>query len=235
VPVDGNGLLSVYRVSSSKGSGLWAPSGPAADSAGNIYVTAGNGFSDTSFDFGNSVIRLSPNLALSDWFAPKNWQQLNTSDIDLGSMGPTLLPSGLIFQAGKEGKGYLLQMDNLGHIGNEVFSGSIGQSAFGGAAYAPPYIFVPTTNGLVALLIGSGPSFTVLWSSPNFFAGPPVVTGGTVFTVDTGNGTLYAFSEDKGKIISKISLGPVVHFTTPTLSGGRVFVAAARQIIGISP
>jgi outer membrane protein assembly factor BamB len=128
-PVDGNGQLVSYRVPSQRGAGLWAPSGPAVDATGNIYVTSGNGFSNSSFDFGNSVIRLSPDLAMVDWFAPNNWQELNRGDIDLGSMGPTLLQGGLVFQAGKEGKGYLLRADNIGHIGGEVLSGPDGQGA----------------------------------------------------------------------------------------------------------
>ncbi len=237
MPVDGNGQLISYRVSSHKGASLWAPSGPALDSTGNIFVTSGNGFSGSTFDFSDSVIRLSPELALLDWFAPNNWQELDNSDTDLGSMGPTLLQNGLIFQAGKEGKGYLLRTNNLGHIGGEVFSGTIGQRAYGGTAYTPPYTFIPCTNGLVALRIdtSNSPSFNVVWSSPNFYAGPPVVAGGTVCTVDVESGTLYGFTIDKGDVLFKISLGSVVHFTTPTLSGGKIFVAAGRQIISLSP
>ena len=113
------------------------------DNAGNIYVTSGNVFSGSTFDFGNAVIHLSSELALLDWFAPENWQALDAGDIDLGSMGPSLLREGLIFQAGKEGVGYLLRADNLGHIAGEIFSVSIGQGAYGGTAYAPPYIYVP--------------------------------------------------------------------------------------------
>ena len=198
-------------------------------------MTSGNGFSGSSFDFGNSVMRLSPDLTLMDWFSPANCKQLNAADIDLGSMGPTLIQGGLIFQAGKGGKGYLLNTDNLGHIGNELFSGPIGQGAYGGAAYSPPYIFVPTTNGLLALVVDSSPSFKVAWSSPSFSAGPPVVAGETVLTVDITSGTLYTLSIDKGSILSQISLGSVVHFTTPTLSNGHVFIAANRQIVSLSP
>jgi DNA-binding beta-propeller fold protein YncE len=38
VPLDGNNQLTTYRVSSHKGASLWAPSGPAIDAAGNLYV-----------------------------------------------------------------------------------------------------------------------------------------------------------------------------------------------------
>src|SRR5205807_294337 len=52
-----SGLLA-YRVPSARKGGVWAPSGPAVDAAGSIYVSTGNGVS-SSFDFGNAVIRLS--------------------------------------------------------------------------------------------------------------------------------------------------------------------------------
>jgi outer membrane protein assembly factor BamB len=229
--VDENGPLAVYRVSSHRGAGLWAPSGPAIDNNGNIYVTSGNAFSGSTFDYGNSVVRLTTDLTLADWFSPDNWQELDSADLDLGSMGPIPLNGSLIFQAGKDGKGYLLQSDNLGHIGGELFSGPIGDSAFGGAAYSSPYIFIPCTNGLLALRIDSRPSFSIAWSSADFFAGPPVVAGDTVLTVDINSGTLYAFGVNDGKLVFKIPLGHVVHFTTPSLSQGHIFVAADRQII----
>ena len=180
------------------------------------------------------MLRLSPALTLADWFALADWQALDEGDIDLGSMGPTLLQGGLVFQAGKSGEGYLLRVNKLGHIGGEVFSDSIGGAAFGGTAYAPPYVFVPRTNGLVALHIdGAGPSFKVAWSDPRFYAGPPVVAGGSVWTVDIGSGTLYGFSVDNGEVLARIPLGPVMHFTTPTLSQGKILVAANRQIISL--
>ena len=160
-------------------------------------------------------------------------QELDKGDTDLGSMGPTLLEGGLIFQAGKEGQGYLLQTNNLRHIGGEVFSGAVGQGAFGGTAYAPPYVFVPCTNGLAALQIDADPAFKEIWSSPNFFAGPPVVANGTVWTIDTGTGTLYGLTVDKGEMVTKVSLGSISHFTTTTLSQGTIVVATNRQVVSL--
>ncbi len=236
VPVAESGQIVTYQVSPSKGASLWAPSGAAIDSAGNLYVASGNGFSGSNFDYGNSVLRLSPDLSLTDWFAPENWQELDNSDGDLGSMGPILLQDGTIFQAGKEGIGYLLRSDNLGHIGGEIFSGAIGRGAYGGAAYAPPYVFVPCTDGLKGLNVDTAAhSFKVAWSSPGFFAGPPVVAGNTVWTVDTRGDSLYGFTVDHGDLVVKVPLGSPMHFTTPVLSRDSILVAANRQIIKLGP
>src|SRR6266545_4314784 len=107
VAADGTGELLDYRVPTANAGGIWAPSGPAVDDAGNLYVATGNSFSNGVFDFGDSVIKLSPELQRLDFFAPQNWE-LNAGDVDLGSVGPAVLAGDRIFQIGKEGVGYLL-------------------------------------------------------------------------------------------------------------------------------
>jgi len=103
--------------------GIWqAGQGPAADSVGNIYVISGNGdFDREKFDptktknYGNSFIKLSPNLSMLDRFTPYNVESLNGVDADLGSGGPLLLPdTNLLIGGGKEGKLYLLNREKLG-------------------------------------------------------------------------------------------------------------------------
>ena len=106
-------------------SAIWqSGGGPAADSLNNIYVATGNGTFDLDSggrDAGNSVLKLSPALALLDYFTPANQAQLNSSDSDLGSGGPMIAPtqSGataphLIVQGGKDGKVYLVNRDSMG-------------------------------------------------------------------------------------------------------------------------
>ncbi len=166
--------LMSFQVPTRREAGIWAPSGPAIDQNGSILVATGNGESRTNFDFGNSVIKLSPQLEkVIDWFAPGNWVQLSGSDTDLGSVGPSILGennisegdrnhnntytnTSTIFQIGKEGTGYLLRGNKLGGINGQIFSAHVcDKGAYGGTAYAAPYLYVPCREGLVALYLQS--------------------------------------------------------------------------------
>ncbi len=108
-------------------SGIWMAGGaPAFDSAGNLYVTTGNGTFDGNSgsapnnDFGDSALKLSSSLTLADWFTPFNQDSLNSSDLDLGSSGVVVLPdqtsspTHLLLVAGKQGHVYLLNRDAMG-------------------------------------------------------------------------------------------------------------------------
>ncbi len=216
-------VFYVDQTSGQNEAGFWAASGAAVDGSGNVYVASGNGASTTTFDHGNSVIRLTPSLVEADHWAPTDWAALNSSDTDIGSLGPALVGTGLVFQSGKDGNGYLLQASSLGGTGvAAAFSASVCNSAFGGTAYLDPYIYLPCSNGLYALQL-SGTSFSTAWSHP-MSAAPPIVAGGAVWTVDFGSGLLTALDATTGNVRFSASVGSVTHFTTPTAGGGRIFI-----------
>ena len=108
-----------------KGGGVWQSGRPpAVDSAGNVYLFTGNGwqsgYNGTSA-FSESVLRLDPanQLALVDWFTPSNWSSLDSTDKDLASSGPLVVPNTnptLLAGGGKAGTLYLLNTTNLGHF-----------------------------------------------------------------------------------------------------------------------
>lgn len=108
--------------------GIWqSGAGLSADASGNLYVSSGNGTFTANVggrDYGDTVTRLTPTLGVSDYFAPFNQAQLAANDQDLGSGGVVLLPDSagngthphLAVFAGKEGRLYLADRDNLGHF-----------------------------------------------------------------------------------------------------------------------
>ena len=106
---DGQGQLYSYQVPTAREGGIWDTPGPSIDANGQVYVSVVNGAATGgNWDNTDSVLRLSPTLQYQDGFAPSSWGQDNASDADLGSMGPVMLPNGLIFIAGKSSAGYVL-------------------------------------------------------------------------------------------------------------------------------
>ncbi len=111
----------------SEGSFWQGGSAPAADASGNIFLAAGNGTFDRNsggVDLGETFSKLSTagGLAVVDYFAPFNFNQLNQSDVDVGSSGLALAGDEagssahphLMIGIGKEGRIYVLDRDNLG-------------------------------------------------------------------------------------------------------------------------
>src|SRR3954470_19159289 len=153
--------------------GIWAPSGAAVDGTGSLFVVTGNGDETTGFDYGNSVIELSPKRAQTDFYRASNSPQLNQSDTDLGSVGPTLIGGNRMFVIGKEGLGLILSTTHLGGTGGELFSKSVcGGGAFGGLAYQAPFVYVPCSSGGIHALRVSGDSFSDAWQAGSS-VGPP--------------------------------------------------------------
>ena len=121
---------SVLNVApNNKGAGIWMSGGaPAADSTGSIYVSTGNDEAQTSgppTDYGDSVLRLSSGLTVSDWFMPTNATMLGATDQDLGAGGAAVVLSlaagpfpHLVLTGGKSGTLYVLNADHLGGSGD---------------------------------------------------------------------------------------------------------------------
>ena len=230
---DGRGALLSYRVPTQREGGIWAPPGPAVDAAGHIYVAVGNGAATGgTWDKTDSILRLSPTLQYEDGFAPQQWPQDNAGDADLGSMGPLLLPGGLIFADGKSGLGYLLHANGLGGVGGQAQVTSI-CSSYGGSAALGTHLFVPCTNGLLEVVVGPGARITRGWQAPGQVNGSPIVSGHTVYSLDR-NGTLYALDSDNGVVITSQPVGATSRFATPTLAGGYVYVGTMTGIVAVS-
>jgi len=230
---DGAGALLTYQVPTTREGGIWAPAGPVIDAQGNLYVTVGNGeATQGDWDHSDSVLRLSPMLRLEDGFAPQSWQSDNASDADLGSMGPVLLPNGLIYADGKSGKGYLLRADHLGGVGGQIQTISL-CSAYGGAAVSGLSLFIPCDDGLRQLQIEAGAHLVAGWHAPKQVTGSPVIGGQTIYSLDPGGGVLYALNAATGEVRATLSVDATSRFATPTLSQGSIFIGTLTGIVAV--
>jgi hypothetical protein len=154
--------------------------GPAADAGGNVYFVTGNsdsnlagGYYTTYTDEGatptfaniqNSVVRMPQDLSVvHDVFTPWAQQFLDEYDADYGSGGAMVLPdqSGpthhLVTAAGKDGKLYVLNADNLG-------------------GFNPPQGGAGATDNVVAEV-----NIGACWCGPSYFEGEDghyIVTSG---------------------------------------------------------
>src|SRR5438105_122680 len=63
VATDGSGDPDLYIVPTRREAGIWTPGGPVVDEHGDVWVTTGNSESESAFDYGNAVIRLTAALS----------------------------------------------------------------------------------------------------------------------------------------------------------------------------
>jgi polyvinyl alcohol dehydrogenase (cytochrome) len=248
VPEDGN-PPSFWRYQpaapSTSGGAVWGPSGPAIDGEGRIYATTGNpdppeGAKAETYDYSDSVVQLDSSLNLIGSFKPPSWLNDSNDDVDLGSAGAELLPGGLLFQAGKNGTGYLINEATMGSAAKAVYSAQVcaGHGSFGGDAYAGGVIYIPCTNGVQALTYNQAArTFTPLWQGPADAFGSPILSGGLVWAIATGGfsggGTkLYGIVPSTGVPRYTETLpSPVAdHFGSPSAAGGRLFVASGSSV-----
>lgn len=136
--------------------GIWQAGGaPAADSAGNLFFTTGNGtfnLDSGGQSFGDSFVRLAPGAQpqVTGFFTPFNQADLEAVDADLGSGGVVLLPDApgphphLLVAGGKEGKLYLVDRDTMGGY-TPGGPDHVLQTVLGSAAFSTPAFF----NGML--------------------------------------------------------------------------------------
>jgi len=143
-------------------------SGPAADSAGAIYLIAGNGTFDETLDasgfpssdnFGNAFLKLStsPRLTVGDYFTTFNTTSQSANDTDFGSGGALLLPDlvdstgltrHLAVGAGKDKNIYVVDRDSMGKFsasGNNMNAWQPVTTALTGGVFSKPAYF----NGML--------------------------------------------------------------------------------------
>ena len=217
---------------------IWGSgNGPVVDSSGNLWVATGNGNSGSTFGYQESVVKLGPSLNVLDYWAPANWQSLDSSDLDLGSSEPVLLPNNLVFEIGKAGVGYLLSASNLGHEGAKpLYQAQACSGSWGGGIYSGGIIYVTCADGLRALTLNaSASSFSPLagWHVTSSVDGPPTIAGDLVWATDAGTNdgsTLYGLNPQTGQVVVNRATPSTEHFATPSASDGKLFLGTGETV-----
>jgi Chitobiase/beta-hexosaminidase C-terminal domain len=254
---------------------------PVGHPYGRMFTATGNGRFDAvapnynnAMDYGDSVLKLDltnglPSMVangktVGDSFTPFNQAALDISDLDQGAGGALLLPDSvsggqhLLVQAGKTGRTYVLNQDNLGgyHPANKFDpqqkTGTLPIYGMGAYWNGRVYFWASTdhlrsfsfVNGVI-----SSVAVSVSAEYSNFPGSTPVVsangnTNGIVWNILSanfaahGNATLQAhdatsvskllYSSDQD--LARDNPGPAVKFTVPTVANGKVYVGAEYQI-----
>jgi protocatechuate 3,4-dioxygenase beta subunit len=184
--------------------GVWQSGGGlATDSAGNIYLETADGVfdeNDGGSDYGLSVLKLSPQLQLLEFFTPYNeGTLLEPNDLDLGSVGPLLLnPPGsdpIVIASGKAEEIYVLDSNNLGGFCSpNTCNTSTGNTNILQDVTPPSYL-----SGC----LGSAPAYTCRYGTPTYWS--------------NGSSNYVYFSELPGPLVS-YSLNGTTLNTTPVKS-----------------
>lgn len=241
--------------------GIWN-GGPSADASGNLFVITGNGTFDgvAGQDWGDSFLRLTPGLAVVDFFTPFNQADLSANDLDVGSAAPLLLPDQavgpphLLVSAGKEGRIYLVNRDNLGQFqsgsDSQIVQELVGQ--LGSLFTTPTYFnnmvyFAANGDVLKAFSFVNGQ----LSTSPVAQGATPFGYPGAEVTISangSSNGIVWALENEVSLVLHAYLAANVANelynstmnpndmleaggaFVVPTVANGRVYVGTMSQV-----
>jgi PQQ-like domain len=225
-------------------SAIWGRAGAVVDPrTHDVYATSSNGPFNGSTNWSDSVLRLaSGSLNFLGHFTPRNQAELESTDADLGSTSPVLLPDpasgqvNFLLQGGKDSTFRLLDISKslIGvsgaagrKLGGEVQSFDLpggDQTMFTAPAVlhssGKTEVFAATGQGTAAYRFASG-RLQNMWENGNGGTSP-VIAGSLLWVYDPGGG-LNVYRPDSGKLVRHFDL-PSGHWNSPIVAGGRVYV-----------
>lgn len=224
--------LGVFNTTPNAGlGGIWMGGGaPSVNSSNNLYVITANGnFDGTNLsapndDYGDSFLKLSSDLTVSQYFTPSDQAADNLNDLDFGSGGAAILadlapngsnPTHLILGGGKDGNLYLLNRDQMGGSGDtnawQVLS--LGNGIFGTAAFWNSAFYLAGRGGRLEEF-SLNPSTAQLNTSPTSTTtatfGFPGATPSVSSMPDDTNGIVWALDNSQYCTPHSHGCGPTV-------------------------
>ena len=195
--------------------GIWMGGGaPAADSSNNLYFITGNGIFDANNaaapnnDYGDSFLKITSGLTVSDYATPSDQDQDNATDSDFGSGGAAMLldqplspAPHLVIGGGKDWYLYLVNRDAMGGYGdaNAWQRINFGSQIFATGAFWNGQFYLAAVNAQLQNIAFDSTSgkfnLSTIVRSPNSFPFPgstPSVsssgtTNGIVWALDNGS------------------------------------------------
>ena len=250
----------VPRIVGAVQSAVWARAAVIYDGTlDKIFAVTGNGtYAPTSFDWGDTVLALHHDGTGAaggnplDSYTPTNFATLNSTDQDLGSTAPAILPPStvspkqLAVQGGKDQLLRLVDLGNLsgqsgpGHTGGEI--GSTIPVPQGGQVLTQPavwvnpadstdWVFVANGNGISGLklvLSGSTPTLQKVWQDTGG-GSSPLIANGVLFYA--GSNRITALNPTTGaQLWQSTSIGGI-HWESPVVANGVLYITDESQAL----
>jgi len=216
----------------SSDSAIWARSGAVVEPNGRLLVATGNGPWNGRTDWGDSVLELSADAGrlLQNW-TPRNADELESADADLGSTAPALLGGGLALQGGKDGKLRLLNLRRLNGTAHAAArkGGELQTLSTPGGVdlFTAPAVWHQGRTTWVFVADGAGTAAYRLVKSrlrrvwQNGHAGTsPIVAAGLLYVYDPGGG-LRIYRPTTGGAVTTLPAG-AGHWNSPIVVAGLV-------------
>ena len=254
-------VLNVAPNSGGAGPAIWmSGGGPAADSAGNVYLLTANGVFETTLDlngfpdqgdYGNSFLKLSTaggTLTVADYFTLYNAVSESNADLDLGSGGILLLPdvtdSGgvvrhLAVGAGKDGNLYVVSRDSLGKFSSsrnniwQQLSGVLGGGIFSTPAYFNGAVYYgPVGAALMAFTVNNAQLSSAATSTTTNTFGYPG-TSPAVSANGSSDGIIWAHENSDPAVLHAYEASNLGHelYNSSQAAGGRDQFGAGNKFI----
>jgi outer membrane protein assembly factor BamB len=252
--------LNVAPNSGEAGPAIWmAGGGPAADSAGNVFLLTANGVFETVLDhngfpnlqdYGNSFLKIALNnnaLSVADYFTMSDEVAESNSDTDLGSGGVLLLPDlkdpagtvrHLAVGAGKDGRIYVVNRDSMGKFSSQA--DNIWQELRGvlaGGVFSTPAYFNGTLyyGDSSAALKAFPITNAMLASQPSSQSANEFTYPGTAPSVSangTANAIVWAHENTNPAVLHAFDAGNLTHeLYNSTQAGSRDAFGAGNKFI----
>ncbi len=242
---DRPGILDPHSCQAS-GSAIWGRAGATIDpKTGNIFVATGNGAWNGRTDWGDAVLELDRDATrLVGNYTPTNNEELDKTDMDLGSTSPILLGSGDLAQGGKDGHIRVLGLEQIAgtapHRGGELQSvptpSSSGMFTAAAVLHAngDTWLFAADDGGTAGYRFRGG-RLQRIWQNQETGTSP-VIAGGLLYVYDPGGNGLRVYEPATGRRVGNLECG-AGHWNSPIIVDGRIALpegnANRHETIGV--